>query len=109
MGKMEKIEKYIAKGNEGKLLKLINDKDMDVRLAAIDGLSRIGQDGAFNALIAMLTDDNAAVRAAGARGLGQMKNEHAKAHLAHRLELEKDESVLASLKAAIAALHGTGF
>lgn len=108
MSKLEKVEKYIAKGNEAKLLKFINDKELPVRLAVIEGLGKIGQDDGFNNLIMLLTDADPAIRAASAQALGVLKNEHAKAHLAHRLELEKDETVLQAIKGAIAELHKVG-
>ncbi len=108
MSKLEKVEKYIAKGNEEKLLKLAGEKELDVRLAVIEGLGKIGQDNGFNTLIISLTDEEPAIRAASAKALGVMKNEHAKAHLVHRLELEKDETVLQAIKGAIAELHKVG-
>ena len=37
MSKLEKIEKYVAGHKEEKLVKLAQDKDQEVRLAAIAG------------------------------------------------------------------------
>ena len=35
MSKLEKVKKYVESKKEGKLLKLVHDKDQQVRLAAI--------------------------------------------------------------------------
>ena len=105
MSKLEKIQKYVAKGKESRLLKLTHDKDQEVRMAAIAGLGQVGKDDGFNALITMMTDPSPEIRAASARALGVMKNEHAKAHLAYRLEHETDERVIGAIKETIAALR----
>ena len=36
MGKLEKIEKCVQKGKEDELVKLVHDRDKNVRLAAFD-------------------------------------------------------------------------
>ena len=79
MSKLEKIEKYVAGHKEEKLVKLAQDRDQAVRLAAIAGLGKVGKDDGFNLLIT--------------------------AHLTHRLEHETDAEVAAAIKEAVAALH----
>ena len=44
MGKLEKIEKCVQKGKEDELVKLVHDRDKNVRLAAIAGLGRAGKE-----------------------------------------------------------------
>ena len=39
MGKLEKIEKCVQKGKEDELVKLVHDRDKNVRLAAIAAVS----------------------------------------------------------------------
>ena len=56
MSKLEKIEKYVAGHKEEKLVKLAQDKDQEVRLAAIAGLGKVGKDDGFNLLITLLSD-----------------------------------------------------
>lgn len=108
MSKLERVEKAIAKGKENVLIKLAGDKDEEVKLAAIAGMGKIGKDDSFNAMVPdMLTDSDPKVRAAAAEALGEMKNEHASAHLRYYLEREKDPTVVASLKKAISSLNGT--
>ena len=48
MSKLEKVEKAIEKGKEAALIKLAQDKDEEVRLAAIAGMGKIGKDDSFN-------------------------------------------------------------
>ena len=105
MSKLEKIEKYVAGHMEEKLVKLAQDKDQEVRLAAIAGLGKVGKDDGFNLLITLLSDGDPRLRAASARALGELGNEHATAHLTHRLEHETDAEVAAAIKEAVAALH----
>lgn len=105
MSKLAKVEKCIEKGKEAELIKLAQDKHKEVRLAAIAGLGKVGKDDAFNAMIALLTDADPDFRAASVTALGEMGNNHADAHLRHRLELEKDERVLEALKKAIPKLR----
>lgn len=105
MSKLEKIEKYVAGHKEEKLVKLAQDKDQEVRLAAIAGLGKVGKDDGFNLLITLLSDGDPQLRAVSARALGELGNEHATAHLTHRLEHETDAEVAAAIKEAVAALH----
>lgn len=105
MNKLNKIEKYVNKRKEAPLLKLAHDKEQDIRLAAIDGLGKIGKDDSFNYLITALADKEPVIRAASAKALGVMKNEHASAHLSYRLQHETDETVIQAIKGALNLLH----
>lgn len=106
MSKLEKVEKAIEKGKEVALIKLAQDKDEEVRLAAIAGMGKIGKDDSFNFIVPdMLTNDDPKVRATAAEALGNMDNEHASAHLRYYLEREKDPTVIAAMRNAIAALN----
>ena len=59
MSKLEKVEKAIEKGKEAALIKLAQDKDEEVRLAAIAGMGKIGKDDSFNFIVPdMLTNDD---------------------------------------------------
>lgn len=105
MSKLEKIEKYVAGNKESKLLKLVRDKDEQVRLAAIAGLGKVGKDDGFNALITLIADEDPKLRAASAKALGELGNEHAVAHLTYRLEHETEKEVIEAIKGAVTALH----
>ena len=80
-------------------------KDEQVRLAAIGALGKVSKDDGFNALITLIADDAPKTRAASAKALGELGNEHAVAHLVYRLEHETDPEVVKSMKGAITALH----
>ena len=99
------MKKYVESKKEGKLLKLVHDKDQQVRLAAIEGLGKVGKDDGFNALITLIADENGTIRAASARALGELGNEHAVAHLVYRMEHETDQAVISAIKNAISTLH----
>lgn len=105
MGKMEKIEKCIAKGNEKGLIKLAADKDKSVCLAAIAGMGKIGKDDSFNLMITLLPNPDPELRAAAASALGEMRNGHANAHLRYHLGNEKDPKVQEAMKVAISKLR----
>lgn len=105
MGKLDKVNKLIEKGNEKGLLKLAGDKDKEVKLAAIGGLGKVGKDDSFNVMITFLIDPDADIRAAAAAALGTMGNNHANAHLRYHLNNEKDPKVIEAMKVAISSLR----
>ena len=105
MSKLEKIEKYVAGHKEEKLVKLAQDRDQAVRLAAIAGLGKVGKDDGFNLLSTLLSDGDPQLRAASTKARGELGNEHATAHLTHRLEHATEAEVAAAIKEAVAALH----
>lgn len=106
MSKLHKVEKCIEKKKEDELIKLAEDKDKEVRLAAIGGLGKMfGTDNACNALISMMTDVDAEIRLACVKALGELKDDRAETHLRHYLEHEKDPQVVQAMHDALAALH----
>ena len=108
MSKLDKVQKYIEKGKELDLLKLFHDKDKEVRLAAIAGAGKVGKDDSFNALIILLTDEDADIRAQAATALGALRNSHGDAHLRYCLGKETDAKVAAAIRNALALLHEEG-
>lgn len=105
MGKLQKIEKLILKGKEPELIKLSGDKDKAVRLAAIQGLGKVGKDDSFNALIAEMQDEDSDIRAMCVESLGLLKNSRADTHLRYLLQHEKNGDVIFAAKKALAQLH----
>lgn len=71
----------------------MDDKDQEVRVAAINGLGQIGKEDASNVLITLLSDDSPAVRKAVAHALGMIGDDHTATHLNYRNERETDEEV----------------
>ena len=90
MGKLEKIEKCVQKGKEDELVKLVHDRDKNVRLAAIAGLGRAGKDNACNVLITLLLDDDPEIRSASASALGDLGDPRAHTLLMHHLGVESE-------------------
>ena len=106
MSKLNKVEKCIEKGKDEELVKLAQDKDLEVRLAAIAGLGKMsGKDSASNALISMMTDAEPKVRAACAAAMGELRVDRADTHLRYHLEREKDPQVIEAMEQALSALH----
>ncbi|HIS68757.1 MAG TPA: HEAT repeat domain-containing protein [Candidatus Gallacutalibacter stercoravium] len=108
MSKLHKIEKCIEKGKEQELMKLAYHRNKEVRLAAIDGMGKIGKDDSFNQLITMLQNRDADIRKAAAQALGTLKNDHASPHLHYLLDREKDETVKEAIVSALDELHRGG-
>lgn len=108
MSKINKIEKLVQKGKEGELLKYLRDKDKAVRLAAIDGMGKIGADDSFNALIIVLSENDEDIRLAAVKALGELKNKHADTHLRHLLETESNDKVIEEIKKTLDILSKEG-
>ena len=106
MSKLSKVEKCIQKGKDEELAKLAQDKDLEVRLAAIAGLGKMsGKDTACNALSSMMTDPEPKIRAACAEAMGQLGDDRADTHLRYHLEQEKDPQAAQAMHSALSALH----
>ena len=106
MSKLNKVEKCIEKGKDEELVKLAQDKDLEVRLAAIAGLGKMsGKVWASKALISMMTDAEPKVRAACAAAMGELRDDRADTHLRYHLEREKDPQVIEAMEQALSALH----
>lgn len=99
--KLTKIPKMIEKNQAEKLEALLRDKDMQVCLAAIDGLGQCTGDAAFNALVPLLNHTDAAVREHAAQALGKMGLPKARTFLLHRKAEEKEAGVLKAIADAL--------
>ena len=64
--KDKKIEHAIEKKNPAGVIGFFEDKDENIRLMAIDAAGKIGGDDCMNALIPLLHNSDAKVRAAAA-------------------------------------------
>lgn len=107
MGKLDKVEKFVKKGKVDKLIALSRDSDAEVRHAAINGLSQIGGEDSFNALIHMLDDPDTQIRITVLRALGHSASSYADTHLRYCLTHEKDENVLQAVREALSELSKT--
>ena len=99
--KIGKIGKLIEKNNAEKLEALLKDKDMEVVLAAIDGLGKCTGDTAFNALVPLILSPDAQVRVHAVKALGEMGLPKARTFLLHQKDAEKDPAVNAAIEEAL--------
>ncbi len=102
--KQTKIEKATQKGDERELIKLTNDKDMQIRLAAIAGLGKTRGDDGFNHLILLIRHPDALIRAAAAKSLGETRNPHAKTYLKAQYKLDTDPAAREAMAEAAAKI-----
>ena len=99
--KLSKVAKMAEKNQAEKLEKLLKDKDMEVVLAAIDGLGQCTGDTAFNALVPLILSPDAQVRAHAVTALGVMGLPKARTFLLHQRDEEKDAAVMAAIEEAL--------
>jgi len=104
--KMSKVEKAVEKQNAKALIDLAGAKDLELQLAAILGLSKVGGDDTTNYLITKLNDANPQIRTAVAQALGTLGDMHTKAHLSAQIARETDASVREAMSKAMANIKG---
>lgn len=102
--KKARIDKLAEKEKSTKIVPMLKDKKKDVRLKAIEGLSKIGDDAAVNNLIIMLHDPDKEIRMATIKAMGEMGNNVTKTHLQHYIEKETDEELIEASRHSIAAI-----
>ena len=102
--KMEQVSKAIEKKSASKLIKLCEDTDQEVRMAAIAGLGVVGGDDASNYLVFHLKNPNPEVRVAIAKALGILGDMHTKAFVLAQMNKEKDPDVLEALRKALGTI-----
>ena len=103
MGKIEKIEKLAGKGKSDKVLKFIQDKNKEVRLAAIAGVSGMIEDeNVRNTIVGLTGDADPDIRKAAITTLGTGSGSYVETRLRYCLTHEKDEKVLQAVKEALA-------
>ena len=99
--KLGKIEKMVSKNQPEKLEGLLKDKDLNVVLAAIDGLGKCTGDVAFNALVPLILSPDVQVRVHAVDALGTMGLPKARTFLMHQKETEKETPVLNAIEEAL--------
>lgn len=106
MGKIEKVEKLVEKGKTDKLAAMAQDKDKEVRLAAIEGLGKIPlTEDSQNILIRMIEDPDPEIRKAIVTSLGLSGDSYVETHLRLLLSQEKDVDVVAAIREALAKIE----
>lgn len=100
--KTDKVKKLVEKKKGEKIIPFLNDKSMDVVMAAIEGLGVCGGEHAVNGLVPMLRSNDPSIRIATANAMANMGDPRTKAHLDFQLKQEKDA------KAKDAIIHALG-
>ncbi len=98
MTEIERINKYIKRGNVKKLREFsVFGKDKSIRLAAIDGLGKTAKDEpSVNRLVTLLSDHDVDIRSAAAAALKNTKSTYAQMRLTYFYQNEQTETVLQS-------------
>jgi len=99
--KIEHVEKAIQKKQASKLISLCEDKEQEVRMAAIAGLGSVGGDEAMNYLVFHLQNPNPQIRIAIAKALGVLGDKHTKAFVSAQMSKEQDPDVREALSKAL--------
>lgn len=100
---MGKIEKLVSKGKGEKLVHFANDKDKEVRLAAIAGMGNmIENEDVRNTVVGLTEDSDAEIRKAAITALGCGSGSYVETRLRYCLTHEKDEQVLQAVRDALA-------
>ena len=103
--KLKSIEHAIEKKDVRELLDYAVSTDKSIRLKAVDGLGKVGGEGAFNLLVPMLRNTDVECRSAAAKALGNLGDARALAFIYDRMEREEEESVKEILLNSMAQLH----
>lgn len=99
--KTEKITKLAEKKKSDKITSFLNDKDKTVVLAAINGLGDAGGEAGYNALVPLLRNQDAEVRAASATAIGKTGFPQGRTHLSYHLKNEADPKVQDAIRHAL--------
>ncbi|MDD3931998.1 MAG: HEAT repeat domain-containing protein [Clostridiaceae bacterium] len=97
----DKIDGFVAKGKSQKVIPLLETKNKETRLRAIEALGKIADDHCVHALIPLLSDSDPEIRKQTAISMGDMKKDVCKTHLQNRVQIEKDHDVLDAIHDAI--------
>lgn len=105
MASIDKIAKFIEKGNGKKLAKIAVGSNKEDALKAIEALGKVGGDEASNALMKLIMNPDKNIRIASAKAMGEMGNPHLKAHLQNLMRVDKDQDVIDAVMDALKNYH----
>jgi HEAT repeat protein len=104
---LNNIKKLTGKKNSEALAKFLTSKDMQVRIAAINGLGESGGETAFNHLTPSLRDSNPLIRTAAATALRALEDPRAVAFISNSLKNETDPETKEAMSKALGAFSDT--
>lgn len=100
-GKMKKIDKLVEKKKAGELVSLTQDKQAEVRYAAVEALGKVGGEDAYNALIPLVHNADVELRKRAILALGEVGFADARVHIIHQMNKETNEQVQEAIKQAL--------
>lgn len=106
--KLSRIKRLSEHKHCAGILSCCKDEDPQVRIAAAEGLAKVGTDECNNALINMLRDKDIQVKTAAVKALGEIREFHSSAFISHEMEESKDEAFIAACRQALSAIHEDG-
>lgn len=103
---IKKIEKMEKKRRSDKIVKFLSSSDEEVVEAALNALSRIGDEIAINSVTPMIDNENIEIRKSAIKAIGTIGTEYSKTYLQHRMTKESDEEVKALILDTIHSIKG---
>ena len=93
MGKVEKVKELAEKGKVSKLVKLTQDRDVDVAAAAFEALGNFDTQEARETLQNAIRDPEAKIRMAIAKAFQKIGDDHISEALHHQFLKETDPAL----------------
>jgi HEAT repeat protein len=98
---LNQIEKWEKKKKGKKLLRALNEENVEIRIRAIRALAAIDDPEIINPLVNMLRDPVPGIRLASVETLGKIGSSRAMEFIRYMMENENDEKVLEAAKIAL--------
>ena len=103
---MDKIEKWVEKGNTGKLEKILSKGSAQEKAAVLEALGRTGGEDAINLLISSLRSADPEIRKASVVAIGQTGTTRAMEFLRKITRDEPDSEIAVLAREAMHKLAG---
>ena len=107
-GKIKEIKAAVGKKNLELLKSYVQSSDPSVRIAALDGIARIGGFNAFHPIVGQLSSSNADVRIAAAEALVTLGDPRGRTYLMYYMEEDPSPEVREAMNAALGKMPSIG-
>ncbi|MBQ2956615.1 MAG: HEAT repeat domain-containing protein [Clostridia bacterium] len=102
--KLKDIGKAVRKKNLNSLKAYAQSQDVEIRVAAIEGIAKVGGNDAFQALVMQLNCTNPDVRIAAAKALSDLGDARSRSFILHYMESDPDSRVRSAMRKALSGL-----
>ena len=102
---VEKINKWAEKSKTKKIVKVLSNPNLEMRIAAIQALGTVDDEESLNTLIMVLRERDPVIRANAAEALGNLGNLRAKEFVRKLSVNDEDENVREKALAAVNKLQ----